>query len=1056
MDLGTLDLRDLFPSDEPVRDDSGALAAVAGWFPPPGPRLLVLASPDGELAGVDDFGAGGDLSVARRLAGDLARRLADQPACAWDEVAAAGPQCAFGFRVPAREGWIVLGGLLAPGTGAEALSEIPQPTMTLAAAMAWDNLQLHQARRRLETQVRHLRAEHETLRSFHSEMLVEAVEERERRLRVEAAHAAHVQAIMDTAPDGLVVIDEGDRVVSFNRAAERLFGIRPEEAQGADACELIAPPQYRMRYRRLLRRLRRRKDQSALGGMIRVTGFRRNGDEFPAELSLSTLVLDDRWHAILAIRDVTERDRIERELAGYRQRLERLVARRTIELTKANNALHHEVTERRHAYELLRLQRDLASALSATSNVGEALGVSLDSALKVSGMKCGAIHVVEEGGAWVLAAARNLSSGCQAALARLEADSPEAHLIRSSVPQYTTAPEYRVPVGEAYVREGLRAVAVVPIHHEGRALACVTVGSHTLERVPEQARTSLEAVAAQVGSVIARITAQEAQKRNELKYRLLAENLKDVVFSMDLEGRVTYCSPAVREFGGYDPAAAIGRNVHEFIPFEDDWRRAWAIVAQMVRDQAPASTEIPYRRRDGSVIPVEITGKPLIEDGRVVSIQCVMRDISERRRNEEELRQAKLAAEAANRAKSEFLTNISHEIRTPMTAILGFAEILMGTLPEGECLHAARTIRRNGEYLMEIINDILDLSKIEAGRFEIHRDRCSPHQILDDVVSLMRVRAGAKGLPLTLEFEGPLPATIATDPVRLRQILINLLGNAIKFTEAGEVRLRARLINHAGEPKLECEVIDTGIGMSEAQVKRLFRPFTQGDATTSRRFGGTGLGLTISKRLAAMLDGDIAVQSVPGKGSTFRLTVATGSLDGVPIVEAGEAIRDSSEGAAPMPSFERLAGCRILLAEDGPDNQRLIAYLLRKAGAEVVVVANGQEAVERALAKAPCDEGQPSDVRSFDLILMDLQMPVMAGYEATRVLRHQGVDIPIVALSAHAMVEMAQQCLAMGFDDYASKPIDRGQLLTLAAEHVARYRRVRALGEAAPEASQTD
>ncbi|MCR4411485.1 MAG: PAS domain S-box protein, partial [Thermoguttaceae bacterium] len=372
-----LDLRDLFPSDEPVRDDSGALAALAGLFPPPGPRLLLLAAPDGELAGVDDFGTGENLAVARRLAGELARRLADQPACSWDEAATDGPRCVFGFRVPTRESWIALGGLFGSGTGAAALSDIPRDYLKVAAVLAWDSLQLHAARRRMDVQVRHLRAEHETLRSFHSEMLVEAVEERERRLRVEEAHAAHVQAIMDTAPDGLVVIDDGDRIVSFNRAAERLFGIRPEEAQGADACELIAPPQYRMRYRRLLHRLRRRKDQSALGGMVRVRGFRRNGEEFPAELSLSTLLLDDRWHAILAIRDVTERDRIDRELAGYRQRLERLVARRTMELTKANNALHHEVTERRHAYELLRLQRDLASALSAISNVGEALSVSL-------------------------------------------------------------------------------------------------------------------------------------------------------------------------------------------------------------------------------------------------------------------------------------------------------------------------------------------------------------------------------------------------------------------------------------------------------------------------------------------------------------------------------------------------------------------------------------------------------------------------------------------------------------------------------------------------------
>lgn len=1022
MDLDFPDFRDLFPEENAFRDTSGALAALGRLLPSP-PHLLLLCDARQESVWVEDFGRGCDLAGVRRLAAELAGRIGHQE---W-YLGALGPsesqQQVLGLRVSAEPAGLLLGAVALPGTWSEASLRAWHAPLVAATGLAWNHLQLWHRQASQDTLIKQLRAEEEALRAFHTEMLIQAVEERERRLREQEDHTAQMQAIMDTAPDGLIVLDQRGTIVSFNRAATRLFGFEAEEAQGAEACELIVPPQLRPRYRRLLDRLRRRTEQTAGSGMVRVKGFRRSGEEFPAEMSLSTLLLGGRWHAIMAIRDITERERTERELAAYRTRLERLVARRTAELTKAVNDLHIEVTERRHAHELLRLQRDLACRLGATSHLAEALAMCLDTALKVSGMKCGAVHLVDEQGGLAMAASRNLSPAFEAAIRQFPAGSPEAAVAAAGKPCYLSASQYQGPMGEAALREGLRGLGVVPVAHENKTIACITVGSHTLEQVPELARTPLEAVGAQAATAIVRIQAQEALQRNEQKYRLLAEHLKDVVFAIDLDGRLTYCSPAITELAGYQPAEEIGKPIRQYVADDKQWRRAWGIVTQMVRNGKPASTELDLRRKDGSTVPVEITGKPLVENGRVTAIQCVMRDMTERRRYEEELRAAKQAAEAASRTKTEFLTNVSHEIRTPMTAILGFAEILQTQLPEGEAVQAARTIYRNGEHLLEILNDILDLSKIEAGRLDIHRQRVSPHQILCDVVSLMRIRAAAKNISLQLDFDGPLPQTITTDPVRLRQILINLVGNAIKFTEQGEVRLRARLVQHHGQPKLECEVIDTGIGMTVEQVGRLFRPFTQGDATTSRRFGGTGLGLSISKRLASLLEGDITVQSTPGKGSVFRVTVATGPLEGVPMVEPStEAFAAATVRRRPEMPEAVLRGRRILLAEDGPDNQRLIAYLLRKSGAEVVIAENGQEAAELALR-------QP-----FDLILMDLQMPVMDGYQATRWLRQKGYQGPVLALSAHAMVHAAEECRQAGFDAYASKPVDRTRLIYLAAE----------------------
>jgi len=391
-----------------------------------------------------------------------------------------------------------------------------------------------------------------------------------------------------------------------------------------------------------------------------------------------------------------------------------------------------------------------------------------------------------------------------------------------------------------------------------------------------------------------------------------------------------------------------------------------------------------------------------------------------------------LAAQAhsASHFKSLFVASMSHEIRTPLTSILGFAEnLLCMDLSEAETQTALRAIRRSGEHLLHIINNVLDLSKIEAGKFEFHPAPCSLRNTVEDVVALLQTMAEDRKIEVKAEFKGPVPNQVKTDPTRLRQILINLAGNAVKFTENGRVRIILDATGPANDrhQQLQFDVVDTGIGMTAQQAARIFKAFEQGGATKAARFGGTGLGLTISRHLAELMGGEITFETKPDVGTTFRFRLDVEVLDQTDDHDAtaNRQASDRQSRGTSLPGTDSMP-YRILLAEDSPDNQQLIAFVLSRAGADVTVVANGREAVDAASASTA----------AFDLILMDMQMPIMDGYEATRWLRHAGCTIPIIALTAHAMDDDREKCIEAGCTDFAAKPIHWAALVETMQRHV--------------------
>jgi len=400
---------------------------------------------------------------------------------------------------------------------------------------------------------------------------------------------------------------------------------------------------------------------------------------------------------------------------------------------------------------------------------------------------------------------------------------------------------------------------------------------------------------------------------------------------------------------------------------------------------------------------METTAVPFtLSRGEVVHL-AITRDITRHVQREADLAAAREAAEAASRTKSTFLANMSHEIRTPLTAIIGFADVALRSDDPGLKADALRTIRENGKHLNAVLGDVLDLSKIESGQLDVEQIPTDIRGIVREVHDLCAARAGARGIHLSVEVpELPL---VQSDPVRIRQILLNLVANAIKFTEAGGVTVRVAHTPLEDQLEVRISVEDTGIGMSADQLERVFEPFQQADASMSRRFGGTGLGLSISARLARQLGGALRARSNAGQGCTMTLVLSPPLAPAPPPAV--------TEAAVPT-----LHGLRVLLAEDNAVNAQLVTLMLGELGAAVVHAGDGAAAI---------DVLERSD-RPFDVVLMDMQMPGIDGYEATRRLRSAGRTVPIIALTAHSMSGDRARCLGAGCDDYLTKPIDWNHL----------------------------
>ena len=534
---------------------------------------------------------------------------------------------------------------------------------------------------------------------------------------------------------------------------------------------------------------------------------------------------------------------------------------------------------------------------------------------------------------------------------------------------------------------------------------------------------------------------QESEQRARLANTVF-ESVGEALLITDVDANIVAVNQAYTELTGWSMDEILGQNPrfrrsgrHD----NDFYRELWRNLLEAGGWQG----ELWNLRKDGACYLEEVKITTVTNaQGEIIHYVAAFRDLTEVRRRTEELETARRQAEAANLAKSRFVANMSHEIRTPLTAIVGFAETLTETdqSPE-EQLQAVNAIIRNGHYLLELVEDVLDFSKIEADRLLVEHVEMAVDAWLLDIAALATARANAKGLAFDLTVEPPWPAVIMTDPTRAKQILVNLLNNAFKFTERGSVRLRISL-DRARE-QLVCEVTDTGIGIEEHRLRDLFEAFVQADASTVRKHGGSGLGLNIARTLARRLGGDLTARSARGVGSQFKATIATGPVSEDDLrMEPLECLESSWPEPSPPDDAPTLAG-DVLLVDDHSDNRDLIRHRLEQAGARVVTAENGQDAVERA------------QERPFDLILMDMQMPVMDGLDATRLLRLTGCEDPIVALTANATGEDRQAALEAGCNDYLTKPIDQRRLRDVLVRYLSASARKQPLESGEPLAFDT-
>jgi PAS domain S-box-containing protein len=579
-------------------------------------------------------------------------------------------------------------------------------------------------------------------------------------------------------------------------------------------------------------------------------------------------------------------------------------------------------------------------------------------------------------------------------------------------------------------RAGLRSAWFFPLPGRETIPGLLEVCRQTPLQLSAGEEAALRQAARATGFCLERTRNLAALVSSEAQYRMMFENILTGVFRTSPDGLVLAANPALLRMLGFDELSEDAKRAIERNGFGED------LPAETFRELFEGSGEIrgleaEWARSSGEVLCVRENIKAVrASDGNLLFYEGSVEDITERRRAEEKLKRYMHELEAtretlqrqsvelaatrdraleASRIKSEFLANVSHELRTPMNGIIGLTELVLVNPLSAEQLEYLEMIKSSADSLLGLLNDLLDFSRMEAGKLALVPVPFDLRKHLDDVVKPMRFRAGAKGLRFVHDVDAGVPENVIGDPDRLRQVLINLAGNAIKFTHEGSVRLRVRLVSAINRRAvLRFTVRDTGIGIPAESQTVIFQPFTQADGSTTRKYGGSGLGLSISTQLVEMMGGTITVESQPGEGSTFEFSA--------PFLLPADEPEPARDKKAERPGPPAMPSCDILLAEDNLVSQRLVTRMLEKQGHRVTVASNGREAVETA------------ERRAFDLIFMDVQMPEMDGLQATAALRRLGVRTPVVALTARAMTGDRERCLDAGMNTYLSKPVRMGEI----------------------------
>jgi len=513
--------------------------------------------------------------------------------------------------------------------------------------------------------------------------------------------------------------------------------------------------------------------------------------------------------------------------------------------------------------------------------------------------------------------------------------------------------------------------------------------------------------------ITARIRTARALKDSEQRFRELAELLPEILVEYDCEGLITFFNMKAIESTGYTPSELRRNFPATRLAIAEDQDTFAADIEKLMSGETLPNEEYTLQRKDGTTFPVIMRSTPITKRGRIIGGRALLINITRMKKAKESLEATKEKAEVANQAKSEFLANMSHEIRTPLNGIIGMSELLGGTDLTQKQRDYLSLLKSSGKALMFLINDILDFSKIEAGKLDLEEIPFNIDQVIAEVAQIFEDQIKEKEIDLIVNIDKSIPPNLAGDPLRLRQVLVNLVSNAVKFTDKGNIQITAEArLTETDRTEVLFRIADTGLGIDADIQNKLFNAFTQADGSTTRRYGGTGLGLAISKRIVNMMSGNIWLKSELGRGSTFSFTVRLKN-----IADTAASDQDTRSGYY-QPQADEFADINLLLVEDSLINQRVAFEILRTTGMNVHNALNGKEALVKL------------EEMEFDIILMDVQMPEIDGLEATRLIREKLKlsQIPIIAMTAHAMKGDRQKCLAAGMNDYVSKPIDPKQL----------------------------